>query len=241
MEEISKKVLTKIKKEEIKPVSRLSFLLKNSSIWTLFGISIIFGSVGFSIVLFMLERTDISAFLSSVNSPIKLIFISIPLLWVSLTTLSLMLGYINFRNTKRGYRFEFIKVFLLNILSVVLLGSLLHLAGVSFIFNTLFEKNIPFYTQVADSRYAVWNRPQEGFLAGKIARIEEEGENMLIISLDNEEYTVLYSEARIRPLVNIEVGEIIKVRGELVGKRSFKASDIMPWDGRRRHMQEISK
>lgn len=241
MGEISKKVLTKIKKEEIRPVSRLSFLLKNSSLWALFGISIIFGSIGFSIVLFMLERTDISTFVSSVNSPIKLILISIPLLWVFLTVLSLILGYINFRNTQRGYRFEFIKVFLLNILSVVLLGFLLHLVGGSFFLNTLFEKNIPYYTQVADSRYAVWNRPQEGFLAGEIARIEEGDESMLIISLDDEEYTVLYSDARIRPLANIEVGEIIKVRGKLLEENSFEAFDIMPWDGRGRHMQEIPK
>ncbi len=241
MGEISKEVLKKIKKEEIKPVSRLSFLLKNSFLWTLFGISIIFGSIGFSIVLFMLERTDISTYLSSVNSPIKLILISIPLLWVFLTVLSLILGYINFRNTQRGYRFEFIKVFLLNILSVILLGSLLHLVGGSLVFNTLFERNIPFYTQVADSRYAVWNRPEEGFLAGKIVRIEKVGESMLVLSLDDDEYTVLYEQARIRPLANIEIGEIIKIRGKLVEENSFEAFDIMPWDGRGRHMQEIQK
>lgn len=241
MGEISKKVLTKIKREEIRPVSRLSFLLKNSTLWTLFGISILFGSIGFSIVLFMLERADISTYLSSVNSPVRLVLISIPILWVFLTVFSLILGYINFRNTQRGYRFEFIKVFLLNIVSVVLIGSFLHIVGVSFVFNKIFERNLPYYTQIADSRYAVWNRPQEGFLAGDIVEISDIKESLLVISLDNEEYVVYYSDAWVRPVVNLQKGERIKIRGKLLDSGAFEASDILPWDGRGRHMQEIPK
>ena len=109
MAKISKKILEKIKKEDIKPIGRLSFILKDSFILILFFLNILFGSIGLAICIYLFRVSDIFDLILSVNDFIQILIISIPIIWVLITLLFIFVSYLNFRYSKGGYRFSFIK------------------------------------------------------------------------------------------------------------------------------------
>jgi hypothetical protein len=51
--DFQKRILEKIKKEDIKPIPRWFFVLKNSFFVSLFGISIFIGSLAFSLLFYI--------------------------------------------------------------------------------------------------------------------------------------------------------------------------------------------
>jgi len=61
MEEVTKNTLQKIKKENIKPIPKWQFLLKDSLVWGLFVLNLILGSIGFAIALYLLTNNDIGS------------------------------------------------------------------------------------------------------------------------------------------------------------------------------------
>lgn len=92
---------------------------------------------------------------------------------------------------------------------------------------------------MVDPRYKVWNRPDEGFIAGKILSVEEEtSESLKMEDLSQNRWEVDISNARIRRAVILEEGQEIKVRGSALDESTFEASDILPWEGKRVRMQE---
>lgn len=236
MAKISKKVLEKIKKEDIKPIGKLSFILKDSFILILFFLNILFGSIGLAISIYLFRMSDIFDLILSVNDFIQILIISIPVIWVLITLLFIFVSYLNFRYSKGGYRFSFIKIFLINLLIIFVLGISIDSFGLSERLNTVFSSNFPMYQQSVDPRYQVWNRPEEGYLAGEIREINVGG--ILIEDLSGNSWNIDISDANIRRMVNMQKGEKIKIRGSVVDNNTFKALDILPWEGRRNNMQQ---
>lgn len=236
MAKISKKVLEKIKKEDIKPIGKLSFILKDSFILILFFLNILFGSIGLAISIYLFRMSDIFDLILSVNDFIQILIISIPVIWVLITLLFIFVSYLNFRYSKGGYRFSFIKIFLINLLIILVLGISIDSFGLSERLNRVFSNNIPMYQVSVDPRYEVWNRPEEGYLAGEIREINVGG--ILIEDLSGNSWNIDISDANIRRMVNMQKGEKIKIRGSVVDNNTFKALDILPWEGRRNNMQQ---
>lgn len=236
MAKISKKILEKIKKEDIKPIGRLSFILKDSFILILFFLNIIFGSIGLAISIYLFRVSDIFDLILSVNDFIQILIISIPIIWVLITLLFIFVSYLNFRYSKSGYRFSFIKIFLINILLIFVLGVSIDRLGISERLNRVFSTNIPMYQESVDPRYQVWDRPQEGYIAGEITEIY--GDRVAINDLSGMGWSIDISNANIRRMVNMQEGEKIKIRGSVGDNNTFKALDILPWEGRRNNMQQ---
>ena len=236
MAKISKKILEKIKKEDIKPIGRLSFILKDSFILILFFLNILFGSIGLAICIYLFRVSDIFDLILSVNDFIQILIISIPIIWVLITLLFIFVSYLNFRYSKGGYRFSFIKIFLINLLIIFVLGVSIDTLGLSERLNTVFSSNFPMYQESVDPRYQVWNRPQEGYLAGEILDISLG--DILIEDLSGNSWNVDIRDANIRRMVNMQEAEKIKIRGSVGDNNTFKAVDILPWEGRRNNLQQ---
>ena len=236
MARISKKILEKIEKESIKPIGKWSFILKDSFIWFLFILNMLFGSIGFAISTYLFELSDVLNLILSINDLIQLFILAIPVLWLILTLIFLFIGYINLKYTSGGYRYSIFKIFLINILLIIILGTLLSKIGVSERLNTFFAANIPSYEQSTDPRYTVWSRPEDGYIAGEILSIES---NILKLQdLEGKMWNVDYSDAYIRGLAILDIEERVKVRGSIEDEGIFRATDILPWEGRGRHLQQ---
>ncbi len=236
MGKISKKVLEKIEKENIKPIGRWSFVLKNSFLWTLFGLNILFGSVGFAISIYLFESTDVFDLILSVNDLLEAAILAIPTIWILLTILFLLVAYLNFRYTDRGYIFSFRKIFVINTLAILILGGILHLSGVSERLNRVFSESFSTYDITLDPRYKIWSSPETGYLAGTILSVKEE--SIEIEDLDSNIWSVDTSDAKVRRAVGLIKGEKIKIVGNVLDESTFQALEILPWEGKGRNMQE---
>ncbi len=179
----------------------------------------------------MLENTDIQK-----ETPIGYIILSIPILWVILTIISLVLGYINIISTKDGYKFEFFKIFAVNIFFTIVFGSLLYFSGASSLLNNFLSENVHTYNQIADPRYTVWNNIENGQIAGEIISIDTKNKSFSLKDLSGEVRSIDFSNARVRTFVDLVEGSRVKVRGSFDGN-IFEASDVLPWEGRGRNMQ----
>ncbi len=236
MGRISKEILEKIEKENIKPIGKWSFVLKESFIWVLFVLNVIFGSIGFAITSYLFESSDILNLILSVNDFLEVLILSIPIVWVLLTVIFILVGYINLRYTKGGYRYSIGKIFLINILCILVLGVFLRNIGVSEKLNNLFSENFPSYQQSVDPRYSVWSRPAEGYIAGEILSVQDS--IVEIKDLDGNIWNIDISQAYVRGAVSLKVGEKIKSRGSVGDNNVFNALDVLPWEGRGRHLQQ---
>lgn len=240
MEEVTKNTLQKIKKENIKPIPKWQFLLKDSLVWGLFVLNLILGSIGFAISLYILGNNDVILDSSLVTNAWEWIILSIPVAWILLTVFFLFIAYYNFKHTSGGYRFTVVKIFLMNLVVSIVLGVVINGFGLSQKLNTMFSDNIPFYNHTMDLRSEVWMRPESGYLAGTIVDINLDTKILKIEDLNGKSWTISYSEATVRGRVSLQVGEEIKIVGKIVSDSLFEASEIRPWAGNGRQMQENS-
>lgn len=238
MVKISKKVLEKIKKKNIHPIPKWQFMLKDSFVWSLFGINLILGSIGFAIIIFLLVNNDSVLDFSLTKNIWQWFVLSIPVVWILLTLGFFFVAFYNFKNTEEGYRYSVGKKVLLNVGITVLLGLMLYFSGLSERLNNIFVESIPFYTNALDLRQEVWMRPQEGYLSGTILEIDQDKEEMLLRDLDGKVWSIGYVDALVKMRVILEVGEKIKMLGNMSSDTRFDATEIRPWEGMGRGMQE---
>lgn len=235
MKEVSKSVIEKIKEENIKPVPRVIFVFKNLVMWLIFILSLIFGSIGVAITVYLLLNNDSVWEFSLVGNVWKWILLSIPLAWLILTILFVTIAYFNFRGTDGGYRLPLIRIVKINIGIILVLGLSMYYSGFSSKINSVFSNNIPFYQDAFDMREKVWMRPSEGYLAGEILSVEED---INLEDLDGNEWVVEHEDADVKGGVRLQEGEDIKVVGKVSNENTFTASEIRPWQGHGRRMQE---
>lgn len=236
MEDISKKVLKVIREENVKPIPKWHFVLKSSFIWILFGVNLILGVIGTAIIIFLFADNDVVFDASLVSNIWERLLLMIPIAWIILTIIFLLVAYYNFKNTEGGYRFTALKIFALNIVIILILGFVVYITGGARRINNFFTRYIPHYSSTLDTRAMVWMRPEKGYLAGDIVSIE--GKNLALLDLNGKTWNVEFSGAQVKPIVDLAVGERIKIIGEMSSENSFVAFEIRPWNGMRRNMQE---
>ncbi len=233
---LSTKVLEKIEKENVRPIPKWHFVLKRSFIWILFWLNLVLGVIGVAIIIFLFIANDAVLETSLVSSFWQRMLLVVPIAWILLTALFLWVAYYNFRNTEGGYRFTALKIFTLNIVIILILGFVVYITGGARRINNFFTRYIPYYSSTLDTRTMVWMRPEEGYLAGDIVNIE--GKSLALLDLSGETWDVEFSGAQIKHIVDLTVGERIKIIGEVGIGNSFVAYEIRPWDGMGRNMQE---
>ncbi|MGD9158006.1 MAG: hypothetical protein PVG39_06340 [Desulfobacteraceae bacterium] len=233
MNDISKDTLGKIKEQGIVPRTKGYFLLKQSTVWGLFLLSVILGSIAASAAIFQINNTEWELFRHYRHSILEFILLFIPCFWVLFLAGFSVVAYYYFRRTQSGYRYRTVTVVALSVLLSVIVGAVLYAAGFSERLESVFEEKLPFYRGVTDHNRMVWMSPDKGLLAGKIIGIPEEG-MIRLKDLDGEEWNVITNGAtwrgRLIPAIDLE----IKLLGTRTGKDSFKAQEVRPWFGRRK-------
>ena len=211
-------------------------MLKNSFVWGLFVVNLILGAIGFAAVIYLLVNNDAVWDFSLTTNIFQWILLAVPLAWIALTLFFLFVAYYNFKNTEDGYRTSVWSKLLINIGIAVLLGLILYTSGFSARMNRLLSDNIAFYSHTLDVREEVWMRPGEGLLSGDILNVNEKV--IQLKDLEGNEWSIGYEDATVKYRVVLDVGERIKILGSAVSENVFEASEIRPWAGQGRGMQE---
>lgn len=227
-------VLDKIEKEEIKPIPKWKFILRNIFIGVIICVGLILGVIGLTMSFIYWSRLDID--ILNINSNISdiLIFV-LPMFWIILIFVSISIAYISFIKSENGYKYS-IGLILISFGLIVIGSSILSFYADNYLrFSSRFDMLIQ--RDFNDPRYRMWNRPEQGFIAGEITKKLDD--QLYIIDFVSKSWIIDISNARYLTKLDIKEGVKIKIIGELIDENTIKAVEIRPWDQHRRgRMQE---
>ncbi len=225
----SQKLINKIVSGDIKPSPRWHFVFKNYIFWIVFSMFIIFGSIAFSIILYAVAESDFNLLMSLAHSRMQFLIASLPFLWILFLIIFLIISILGIRHTRTGYRYPLLKILSINIVISILLGVLFFYTGGAERMEQIFAENIPAYRGIEENKISRWSDPESGFLAGVI--IEDGNETILIEDLSGKKWEINIQEIIISERVSLEIGEKIKITGEILEDNIFAAKEIRSWEG----------
>jgi hypothetical protein len=225
--DISQIALERIKESGIKPISKNIFNLKKVLFWSLVGFSVIIGAISFSVTLSILFNNDWYLYN---KFGFGYILKSLPYFWgISLVGL-VILGEVYYRKISLGYRHRMITIVSVYIIFTVIFGFILYTIKVGEKIEQSLSQNISIYHAVIFDRDEFWKNPEQGLLAGRITEVN--GNILKIIDSNNVVWFINISDAFVGNRVNIEIGEKIRIIGD-VDNNIFTAEQIRPWFGNR--------
>jgi hypothetical protein len=228
---VSQDTLKKIQNKAIKPKPRWHFLLKDYVVWILGSISLLIGSLSFSVVLYMLINNDWDVYSQISGSMWQFTLTTLPYFWLLFLLIFILAAYYNFRHTKGGYRFDINKLIIGSVIFSMFFGGFLFKAGVGQAIDTLVSRNESFYKNFINRRAHVWSQTEKGLLAGVLELIEDE-QHIVIRSMDGSVWRVSISGAKVPP-VPIKIGDPLRIIGEAQEDNFFEAEFILPMRGMR--------
>lgn len=233
MDKLVAETISKIKKQKIQPEPRWKFVLKKYSIWLAFFAGLLMGAISLAVAFDWLGQLDWDIYHFSRPGFFFGFLSIIPHLWLALVVLFLVFAFIDFRKTENGYRFNFGKISLIIIVSLIFLGVAFFMIGIGGRFHAAVSKKVPFYgNQMMMVKEGQWMRPEEGFLAGRV--ISNEKNNFILQDFNGRKWTIILDEKTlIMPMAKISEGEIIKTMGRKISEDNFVAQQIRPWTGKR--------
>ncbi|WP_457565859.1 hypothetical protein [Caldithrix abyssi] len=234
MSDFNKKIIEKIKEENIEPYPKWYFLFKNFLIWLAVGLSLLLGSVASGVAIFQIQHTDWDLYQYLNRGLLEFVILMLPYFWLAFLIVVTGVAYYYFRHTERGYRFSALLVIVASILVSVAGGSVLYHSGLSERLEALFEEKIPFYRGVNDHKRMIWMSPEKGLLAGEITKILP-NHRIRLTDLDGKTWEIDVANARWRGRWTYAEGQKIKIIGKMQAEGKFIAEEIRPWQRRGKH------
>lgn len=226
--DFSREVLEKIKKERIVPKSRWHFLLRDYVVWLIFGISIVFGALAFSVILHFWGINDWDAYYRVNNSFLAFTILTMPYFWLVCFAVFVSLAYLYLRYTRTGYRYEFTNIIIFNLSLSFIFGAVLYSLGAGSEVESGMAEHAPFYKEVRKRQESVWLKPENGVIIGRIIEIAESGEILKLDDPSRDVWTVETGGAEYKKGFIVKEGFVIRVFGEEKGKNYFIADKVRP-------------
>lgn len=225
----SKKILEKIKSENIQPIPRWKFILKNASLWTVFSFAVIFGALAFSIVLFSIQQSEFDLLSHMSHSRLEFFLGLLPFFWILSLVIFLILAIFSIQHSKKGYKFTVSRLVGISTALSILLGTLFFIAGGAERLENAFAVNVELYESIQEKKVKTWMNPEDGFLSGTISKTDSS--SFQLTDFNEKTWIVTYDNVFIPPRIMLEPGEMIKLVGKIIDENVFKADEIRPWGG----------
>ncbi len=228
MTELSEKVLQDIKDNNIAPKPRWRFLLHDGLIAAATVVSVLVGSVAFSVMLYHIVNNDWEIMKLLPQTPLQYFFSTLPYVWLVVLVLFVGLAYYNARHTKGVYRYRAYWVLLASILVSILLGGVIYSAGLAPPIHSFFVDRLPVYNRIMHDRAHFWSQPEEGFLAGGITRIRPAEQYFELRDFGGTLWIVKIDELSMPP--RITEGQVVRIIGELKSdseQEYFQAEQVL--------------
>ncbi len=230
-------ILSKIKERKIEPKSKWRFLLKDYMVWLFFVVAIAVGAMAFSVIIFLLKDNDWDIYEHLDKSFASYLLLSLPYVWIVILAVFSFLAYLNYKNTRNGYKLNPVAIVLVSVLLSVALGGVSYGAGFGRVIDSTLSENIPYYENMIRYRQTIWSNPERGLLSGTIIEIEDD-DNFYIEDSAEEGWEIKGEDILWRRPEIQEVGEKVKIIGEKENENTFIAEEVRPWIGRGKRMQE---
>lgn len=189
-ENLKLKVLDLIEREKIKPTTRLYFSVKDKALWSLLLISMIFGSVACSVMIFAFTNSEFGFYEMTNDSFFDFILNFTPYFWITLFVVFGMIGYENFKHTNKGYRYSFGAIVVVGLVINIILGVILHSLGISRMIDRDLSSDVIFTKSSDTLRRESWNHPDEGVLSGQIMSISNKNGTFILKDFNGDLWTI---------------------------------------------------
>lgn len=222
----SQEVLEKIKEDKIKPRPRWEFLLKEYFVWIVGLFALIIGSLSVAVIIYMLLNNDWEVYQRINGSLASFIIFTLPYFWIIIMVVFILLVNFNIKHTKKGYKHKLSNVIMFTIVVSVSMGTFWYVVGAGEAIENILARSAPFYRHVINRRMDMWQLPDKGLLAGIIGDTSEN--KFELLDFQGRVWLVYYDKAAIMPIVQVKIGEGIKVVGDKINEDEFLAIKIMP-------------
>ena len=225
MNNISKNVLEKIKKDHIKPIPHWQFALLHVVVWLGLVASIVLGSFSVGIVLSEIFGTDWDHVSRIGRDGIPGIVFVLPYIWFVTLGITLFLSSILAKHIKKSYKFGPLIIMGGSVLVSMILGSILYATHASENFEQALRQNFAPYKSLQEARDGMWMAPENGMIIGLIISIDND--TMLIISdITGQAWEVDIEAAKKPRKFEPIIGNGIMAIGEVIEANLFKAEEI---------------
>lgn len=233
----SRNLIDIIKKDNVKPIPKWRFTLKSVIIWSGFIISVIFGALAFSVILFAIQQLDFDLVAHMSHSRFEFLLGLMPFFWIVTLIIFLIMAMVSIKNSKKGYKFSAPKVMAFSVSLSILAGTMFFIAGGGKWLESAFAVNVSLYESIQEKKTRLWMLPEEGYLSGTIESVTSD--SLYFMDFNGEPWTVLTGEADISPSVSLREGESLKLIGTMLSESRFQAEKIRPWGGLNRFNKQI--
>lgn len=213
--ELSKAILERIEKEGLTPLPRWQFLCFEYGIWTLWGLSVLFGAIVFSVLIFFFLHAGFSYAMHEATheNVFSFLYEVLPLLWIVAFGLMALLAHYNLRHTKTGYRHTVLRVLLSSLVFSFIGGVVFHAVGMGLVVDNFLAKKMPIFPNLEQVEARLWQRPEQGRIFGAY---EGEGpQESIVLFADSEgmRWQLNTSELNVLDMENLYGGTRVHVIG----------------------------
>lgn len=227
MSKVSESVIDKIKKEHVTPKPKWWFVAMHSVMWLVIAAAVLVGSMAVGVMVGEFVGVDWAHVHRLGRGPVPGAVLALPYLWFGMLALTMLLSYILFKHTKKGYRYHPLVIVGATVLISVLAGLVLYISRMSERFELMMIERVPSYAEYQMGRERMWVAPERGLLAGTV--VEKRDDVLIILNdLREREWQVDISEARYKEGM-VDVGMQVMVIGEKGGDYDFVASVVKPF------------
>ncbi len=220
----TQEVLEQIKKKELQVKPRWHFTLKRILRWSLIALLSIFAALNFSIAYFFFTSESMPMFKELDIGTWKYLLLIMPTIWLIIFAVLIVVAYKQFHATKHGYRYQFWAVIAVLFFLTLIPGIGLSRAGFAFKTYDFAREHIPGYESI-DMHGLFWDRPDSGFLTGRIATLEDQ--TRFELRYHGESWQINASNAELIETDKLLEGDHVRLHGELQGDDHFIADAIL--------------
>jgi hypothetical protein len=227
MTQFSESIIGRIKTEHIAPVPRWHFLLKSYVFWGLLILSIILGSLSFSVIAHLIGNGDLDVFDYMQGNIITSAVMMLPYFWLFSLAIFALVAYYNWKHTRLGYKFKRRWLFVSSIVLSITMGSIFYAFGMGNAIDAIMAKAMPFYDQSKhQARNELWLRPESGLIMGKVLNIDNINNKITIQDGQGVDWNIDEKAVPSAVVGVIKKGKIVKVIGKKNGDSAFVAKEI---------------
>jgi hypothetical protein len=168
---LEKQILEKIRAKGLRPTPKSFFKARDLLLWVLLGAFVAALSVGFGMIIFMIRGADLALFNTLGLSASEKLLYSVPFFWIAATIAIGAAVYINYRNTKKGYKTSVGKFSLIALVIAIILGSLVYAFNITNYVDRA-ASHFRLYNAIVPLNTNVWYDPEHGLLSGVVRNRE---------------------------------------------------------------------
>ena len=154
-------------------------------------------------------------------SPLKRLWVNLPLFWLLSLSLFCFLAWYDFKNTKRGYKYHPLVIVLFSIVLSMLLGVAMYSLGLGQKLEEAFFRRVPLYKQMFRQGGRMLVEPDKGHLAGIITNVDSSA--ITVEDFRGRSWTISTSTNE------FQIGQRVMLIGQMSDDDHFICENIKPW------------